>query len=62
MVVVVARGVLQDRLGKRFPAPPRPPFAGEQLLVGFVDIGPYPESEIPDQYKPHWVFMEKSLA
>lgn len=29
---------------------------------GFVDIGPYPESEIPDQYKPHWVFMEKSLA
>jgi GNAT superfamily N-acetyltransferase len=25
---------------------------------GFVEIGPHPESEIPDQYKPHWVFME----
>ncbi len=29
---------------------------------GFRDIGPYPESEIPDEYKSHWVFMEKSLA
>jgi GNAT superfamily N-acetyltransferase len=29
---------------------------------GFMDIGPYPESEIPDEYKSHWVFMEKSLA
>ena len=28
---------------------------------GFVDIGPYPESEIPDQYKAHWVFMERLL-
>jgi GNAT superfamily N-acetyltransferase len=26
---------------------------------GFVDIGPYSESEIPDEYKPHWVFMER---
>jgi GNAT superfamily N-acetyltransferase len=29
---------------------------------GFVDIEPYAESEIPDQYKEHWVFMEKSLT
>jgi GNAT superfamily N-acetyltransferase len=29
---------------------------------GFVDIGPYAESEIPDGYKPHWVFMELRLA
>ncbi len=29
---------------------------------GFMDIAPYPESEIPDEYKPHWVFMEKTLA
>jgi len=28
---------------------------------GFVDIAPYPESEIPDRYKPHWVFMERLL-
>ena len=28
---------------------------------GFVDIGPYPESEIPDQYKSHWVFMERGV-
>jgi len=29
---------------------------------GFVDIPAYGESEIPDQYKPHWVFMERALA
>ena len=29
---------------------------------GFIDIGPYPESEIPDAYKSHWVFMERTLA
>lgn len=28
---------------------------------GFVDTGPYAESEIPDEYKRHWVFMEKFL-
>ena len=28
---------------------------------GFVDIDPYAESEIPDRYKPHWVFMERLL-
>ena len=28
---------------------------------GFVEIGPYPESEIPDEYKPHWVFMGRDL-
>jgi GNAT superfamily N-acetyltransferase len=28
---------------------------------GFVTIGPYPESEIPDQFKSHWVFMERAL-
>lgn len=26
---------------------------------GFVNIGPYPESEIPDEYRGHWVFMER---
>ncbi len=25
---------------------------------GFVDIEPYAESEIPDEYRSHWVFME----
>ncbi len=25
---------------------------------GFIDIEPYAESEIPDEYKSHWVFME----
>lgn len=29
---------------------------------GFNDIEPYPESEIPDEYKRHWVFMERSLS
>ncbi|HEY3213976.1 MAG TPA: GNAT family N-acetyltransferase [Actinomycetota bacterium] len=29
---------------------------------GFMDIGPYPQSEIPDEYKPHWIFMEKTLG
>jgi len=29
---------------------------------GFADIGPYPESEIPDEYKSHWVFMERTLT
>jgi GNAT superfamily N-acetyltransferase len=29
---------------------------------GFMDITPYPESEIPDEYKSYWVFMEKRLA
>jgi GNAT superfamily N-acetyltransferase len=28
---------------------------------GFADIKPYPESEIPDEYKGYWVFMEKLL-
>jgi GNAT superfamily N-acetyltransferase len=28
----------------------------------FVEIGPYPESEIPDDYKRHWVFMERMFA
>jgi GNAT superfamily N-acetyltransferase len=28
---------------------------------GFVDIPPYAESEIPDQYKAHWVFMERRV-
>lgn len=29
---------------------------------GFREIQPYPESEIPDEYKSHWVFMELRLA
>src|SRR5215468_1591244 len=28
---------------------------------GFTDVVSYPESEIPDEYKPHWVFMERKL-
>jgi len=30
--------------------------------VGFSFIEPYPESEIPPEYHPNWVFMELSLA
>lgn len=29
---------------------------------GFVEIGPYPESEIPEAYWPNWLFMERSLG
>ncbi len=33
---------------------------------GFTEIGPYPESEveseIPDEYKSHWMFMELPLT
>ena len=29
-------------------------------LFGFVTIAPYPESEIPDQFKSHRVVMELS--
>jgi GNAT superfamily N-acetyltransferase len=29
--------------------------------VGFQEIEPYPESEIPAEYHQHWVFMEKKL-
>ena len=29
---------------------------------GFEEIGSYPESEIPDEYKSHWVFMERTLT
>jgi len=29
---------------------------------GFVDIEPYPESEIPDEFKAFWVFMERQLT
>ena len=28
---------------------------------GFLPIAPYAESEIPDRYKSHWVFMERLL-
>jgi GNAT superfamily N-acetyltransferase len=28
---------------------------------GFREIEPYPESEIPDEFKSHWIFMEKQL-
>jgi hypothetical protein len=30
-------------------------------ISGFVDNGPCAKSEIPDEYKKHWVFMEKVL-
>jgi GNAT superfamily N-acetyltransferase len=26
--------------------------------VGFREIEPYPESEIPEEFHPHWIFME----
>jgi GNAT superfamily N-acetyltransferase len=29
--------------------------------AGFADIEPYHESEIPDQFKQHWKFMELEL-
>lgn len=29
--------------------------------AGFVDIEPYPESEIPLQHRHHWVFMERRI-
>jgi hypothetical protein len=29
---------------------------------GFVETEPYPQSEIPDRYQPHWLFMELRLA
>jgi GNAT superfamily N-acetyltransferase len=29
---------------------------------GFEEIGSYPQSEIPDEYKSHWVFMERRLT
>jgi GNAT superfamily N-acetyltransferase len=29
--------------------------------AGFAEIDEYPESEIPPQYRQHWVFMEKRL-
>lgn len=32
---------------------------GPYRSAGFTDIQPYAESEIPDAYKPHWVFMER---
>jgi GNAT superfamily N-acetyltransferase len=30
--------------------------------AGFRDIAPYPESEIPAEYQPQWVFMEMPLG
>jgi len=29
--------------------------------AGFRDIEPYPESEIPEEFQRHWVFMERDL-
>jgi GNAT superfamily N-acetyltransferase len=29
--------------------------------VGFEEIGPYPESEIPAEYQSHWILMELKL-
>jgi len=28
---------------------------------GFYEIDPYPESEIPDEFQRHWIFMEKKF-
>jgi GNAT superfamily N-acetyltransferase len=30
--------------------------------AGFQDIEPYDESEIPPEFREHWIFMEKTLA
>lgn len=30
--------------------------------AGFREIAPYPESEIPDDLRVHWIFMERRLA
>ncbi len=29
--------------------------------MGFQEIDPYPESEIPEEFQPNWVFMEIDL-
>ena len=29
--------------------------------IGFQEIEPYPESEIPEEFQQHWIFMEKQL-
>ena len=29
---------------------------------GFVEIGPYPGNEIPEDLWPHWLFMERVLG
>jgi hypothetical protein len=30
--------------------------------AGFEIIEPYAESEIPVEFQPHWIFMEKRLS
>jgi hypothetical protein len=50
------------RLRHRLPPLDSPDFMSAAHAMyrgrGFVDIEPYAESEIPDEYKSHWVFME----
>jgi hypothetical protein len=29
---------------------------------GFAEIDAYPESEIPDRHRQHWIFMELPLT
>ena len=29
---------------------------------GFIEIGPYPESEIPEEFRPYLLFMERSVG
>ena len=29
--------------------------------IGFYEIDPYPESEIPEDFQKYWIFMEKRL-
>jgi hypothetical protein len=29
---------------------------------GFIDIGPYPGTEIPESLWPQWLFMERNLG
>lgn len=28
---------------------------------GFYEIDPYPESENPEEFQTHWIFMEREL-
>jgi len=29
--------------------------------AGFIEIASYPESEIPENFQPNWIFMERAL-
>jgi GNAT superfamily N-acetyltransferase len=61
VLVAAARGAGYERI--RLDSPDFMTAAhGLYRSNGFVETGPYAESEIPDEYKPHWVFMELTLT